>query len=129
MRELAETDADLYLRLDRLLKIADRAGVDAVWLDETAHLLAIMLREQAALHHNARDPRRAKTLLRAAGLNAMLDRSRRAGLSARAAHAAARAQLGVDKYQFSRLLHWAEKLRNVAHPPWTRIRKTEDQAP
>jgi hypothetical protein len=123
------TDADLYHRLSRLLQVADRAGVDAVWLDETADILATMLRERAALCNNARDPRRAKTLLRAARLNAMLDRSRRAGLCARAARAAAREQLGIDKYQFSRLLHWAEKLRNVTHPPWTRIRKTEDQAP
>jgi type II secretory pathway component PulM len=129
MRDPAETDADLYHRLDQLLKIAEHAGIDSEWLDQTAGHLATMFREVAALRANARDPRRARTLLRAARLNAMLDRSRRMGLSARAAHAAARAQLGIDKYQFARLLPWAERLRNVAHPPWTRIRQTEDQAP
>lgn len=42
------TDADLlYHRFDRLLRIAERAGEDGTWLDETADLITAMFRELA----------------------------------------------------------------------------------
>ena len=115
------SDADLYHRLDTLLRIAERAGADTAWLDETADTIAATLRELTALRSNARDPRRARTLANAERLNAILRRAERAGHSAREAQTAAREQLRLSKSAFHRLLGWAREIRKVPKRSWRKI--------
>jgi hypothetical protein len=111
-------DIDLYLRLDELLKIAERAGKPAAWCEETASMLAVRMRELEDLRLNSADPRRRKTLQEAARVGELLERARRQGYIEPAARQAVGKQLGFDKWKMRRLIGW---LHEVAHPAWSTL--------